>query len=132
MKQHSQPSFFFSQGYKLLSLPRILCMHLKRFRNSSYGTRKLECTVTFPETFNVSETLKGAFSTDFAKVLEFPVNYPNINFFVVHNFICSSRLTAGTLCTQWSCTLALQCLDTTLLTFVTGRTSAGTTQTTAT
>lgn len=55
------------QGFKLLSLPRILCMHLKRFRNSSCGTRKLDCMVTFPETFNVSEILQEALSTDFAQ-----------------------------------------------------------------
>ncbi|XP_031169328.1 ubl carboxyl-terminal hydrolase 18 [Sander lucioperca] len=55
------------QGVKLLSLPRILCVHLKRYRNGRGITRKLDCRVTFPETFDFSETLKEAFSTDFAQ-----------------------------------------------------------------
>ncbi|XP_041820283.1 ubl carboxyl-terminal hydrolase 18 [Chelmon rostratus] len=55
------------QCVKLLSLPRILCVHLKRFRNSRGGTRKLDCRVTFPETFEFSEICKEAFSSDFAQ-----------------------------------------------------------------
>lgn len=55
------------QGVKLLSLPRILCVHLKRFRNSHGYTRKLDCRVTFPETFDIFEILKGAFSPDFVQ-----------------------------------------------------------------
>ncbi|KAM3858962.1 ubl carboxyl-terminal hydrolase 18 [Diretmus argenteus] len=56
------------QGAILLSLPRILCVHLKRFRSSRDFTRKLYCTVTFPETFDLSESLKEeAFSKDFVK-----------------------------------------------------------------
>lgn len=48
-------------------------------------------------------------------------------------FICfSSRMSAGTPCTQWSCTLVMQCLGTILLTSATGRTSAGTMQMIAT
>ncbi|XP_042367507.1 ubl carboxyl-terminal hydrolase 18 [Plectropomus leopardus] len=53
------------QGVKLLSLPPILCVHLKRFRNSRGFTRKLDCRVTFPETFDFSETLTDAFPSDF-------------------------------------------------------------------
>ncbi|CAB1345929.1 unnamed protein product [Coregonus sp. 'balchen'] len=45
------------QGFKLISLPPILCLHLKRFRNSRGYTRKLHCKVTFPETLNISEIL---------------------------------------------------------------------------
>ncbi|KAK9525791.1 hypothetical protein VZT92_016471 [Zoarces viviparus] len=55
------------QAVKLLSLPAILCVHLKRFRNHGGYTRKLDCRVTFPETFDFSETLKEAFSSDFAQ-----------------------------------------------------------------
>ncbi|XP_019127577.2 ubl carboxyl-terminal hydrolase 18 [Larimichthys crocea] len=55
------------QGVKLLFLPRILCLNLKRFRNSTRGTRKLDCKVTFPETFDFSEVAKEAFSSDFAQ-----------------------------------------------------------------
>lgn len=52
---------------KLLSLPRILCINLKRFRNTRGFTRKLDCRVTFPEIFDVTEILRDAFSTDFAQ-----------------------------------------------------------------
>ncbi|KAK6314797.1 hypothetical protein J4Q44_G00143260 [Coregonus suidteri] len=45
------------QGYKLISLPPVLCLHLKRFRNYRGYTRKLHCKVTFPETLNISEIL---------------------------------------------------------------------------
>ncbi|XP_070785026.1 ubl carboxyl-terminal hydrolase 18 isoform X2 [Enoplosus armatus] len=55
------------QDVKPLSLPQILCMPLKRFRNSRGCTRKLDCRVTFPETFDFSEILKKAFSSDFAQ-----------------------------------------------------------------
>lgn len=55
------------QRVRLRSLPRILCVHLKRFRNSRGYPRKLDCTVTFPETFDFSETVKEAFSSDFAQ-----------------------------------------------------------------
>ncbi|AWO98165.1 putative ubl carboxyl-terminal hydrolase 18-like isoform 2 [Scophthalmus maximus] len=55
------------QGVKLLSLPRILCVHLKRFRNSRGYTRKLDCQVTFPETFDFSEIAREGFATDFAQ-----------------------------------------------------------------
>lgn len=78
---------FFSQGVKLLSLPQILCVNLKRFRNSHVGTRKLDCTVTFPETFDFSELVNEAFSSDFAQVLLFPINYPYLVSHVIYKFI---------------------------------------------
>ncbi|XP_060932373.1 ubl carboxyl-terminal hydrolase 18 [Limanda limanda] len=52
---------------KLLSLPRILCMQLKRYRSSRGDIRKLDCKVTFPETFDFSEIARGGFSRDFAQ-----------------------------------------------------------------
>ncbi|XP_068442973.1 ubl carboxyl-terminal hydrolase 18 [Clinocottus analis] len=55
------------QAFRLLSLPRILCVHLKRFRYRGGFTQKLDCVVTFPETFDFSETLEEAFSSDFAQ-----------------------------------------------------------------
>ncbi|XP_061570801.1 ubl carboxyl-terminal hydrolase 18-like isoform X2 [Cololabis saira] len=55
------------QGIKLCALPDILCIHLKRFRNSRGFIRKLNSRVTFPENFDPSEILKEAFSTDFAQ-----------------------------------------------------------------
>ncbi|XP_074553846.1 ubl carboxyl-terminal hydrolase 18-like isoform X2 [Halichoeres trimaculatus] len=55
------------QGVKLLSLPRILRVHLKRFRNRSGSTRKVDSKVTFPETFDFSELHKEAFSSDFTQ-----------------------------------------------------------------
>ncbi|XP_049331078.1 ubl carboxyl-terminal hydrolase 18 [Astyanax mexicanus] len=41
-----------AQGLKIVSLPSILCIHLKRFRNDSGSIRKLNCRVTFPESFS--------------------------------------------------------------------------------
>lgn len=70
MNQQSETSLCLSQGVKLLSLPPIVCVHLKRFRNCRGNTRKLDCRVTFPETFDFSETLREAFSSDFAQVLK--------------------------------------------------------------
>ncbi|XP_034719837.1 ubl carboxyl-terminal hydrolase 18 isoform X1 [Etheostoma cragini] len=55
------------QGVKLLSLPRILCVNLKRYRNGRGFTRKLDCRVTFPETFDCSETPNEAISADFVQ-----------------------------------------------------------------
>ncbi|XP_051974936.1 ubl carboxyl-terminal hydrolase 18 [Xyrauchen texanus] len=45
-----QPS---THELKLVSLPRILCVHLKRFRNVGGLTWKLFSRVTFPETLNM-------------------------------------------------------------------------------
>uniref|UniRef100_A0A096MFJ4 Ubiquitin specific peptidase 18 n=1 Tax=Poecilia formosa TaxID=48698 RepID=A0A096MFJ4_POEFO len=55
------------QGVKLCSLPQILCIQLKRFRNIRGFTRKLNCSVTFPEKFNFSELRREAFSSDFTQ-----------------------------------------------------------------
>uniref|UniRef100_A0A3B5M651 USP domain-containing protein n=1 Tax=Xiphophorus couchianus TaxID=32473 RepID=A0A3B5M651_9TELE len=55
------------QGVKLCSLPQILCIQLKRFRNIRGFTRKLNCRVTFPETFNFSEFQRETFSSHFTQ-----------------------------------------------------------------
>uniref|UniRef100_A0A3Q3AE18 Ubiquitin specific peptidase 18 n=2 Tax=Kryptolebias marmoratus TaxID=37003 RepID=A0A3Q3AE18_KRYMA len=55
------------QGVKLLSLPRILCVQLKRFRNMQGSTRKLDCRVTFPENLDFLEILREAFSRNFSQ-----------------------------------------------------------------
>ncbi|CAM4563421.1 unnamed protein product [Leuciscus chuanchicus] len=47
--EQKQPS---THGLKLVSLPLILCVHLKRFRNDRGFTRKLHSKVTFPDNFN--------------------------------------------------------------------------------
>ncbi|XP_077090886.1 ubl carboxyl-terminal hydrolase 18 [Siphateles boraxobius] len=46
--EQKQPS---THGLKLISLPLILCVHLKRFRNDRGFTKKLYSKVTFPENF---------------------------------------------------------------------------------
>ncbi|XP_067247033.1 ubl carboxyl-terminal hydrolase 18 [Chanodichthys erythropterus] len=51
-----QPS---THELKLVSLPPILCVHLKRFRNDHGFTRKLNSKVTFPETFNTDVFATG-------------------------------------------------------------------------
>ncbi|XP_034019527.1 ubl carboxyl-terminal hydrolase 18 [Thalassophryne amazonica] len=51
----------FKRGVKLVSLPRILCFHLKRFRNHKGLTRKLDCSVTFPKAFDFSGNLREIF-----------------------------------------------------------------------
>ncbi|XP_075886171.1 ubl carboxyl-terminal hydrolase 18 isoform X2 [Nelusetta ayraudi] len=56
------------QGLRLRSLPRILCLNLKRFRRSLFGTRKLDCIVAFPESFDFSQVAGEAFAPDFARV----------------------------------------------------------------
>ncbi|KAK7886096.1 hypothetical protein WMY93_025717 [Mugilogobius chulae] len=55
------------QGVRLLSLPPILCIQLKRYRSNGGFTRKLGYQVTFPETFNLQTTVPQAFSMDFAR-----------------------------------------------------------------
>ncbi|XP_014327196.2 ubl carboxyl-terminal hydrolase 18-like isoform X2 [Xiphophorus maculatus] len=55
------------QGVKLCSLPQILCIQLKRFRNIRGFTRKLNCRVTFPETLNFSEFQRETFSSHFTQ-----------------------------------------------------------------
>ncbi|XP_016370287.1 ubl carboxyl-terminal hydrolase 18-like [Sinocyclocheilus rhinocerous] len=49
--EKKQPS---SYEVKLVSLPPILCVHLKRFRNYDGFTKKLYDKVTFPETFSTA------------------------------------------------------------------------------
>ncbi|XP_019898173.2 ubl carboxyl-terminal hydrolase 18 isoform X2 [Esox lucius] len=44
-------------GFKLISLPPVLCLHLKRVRNSGGFTKKLHSQVSFPETLNISGIL---------------------------------------------------------------------------
>ncbi|KAK3545060.1 hypothetical protein QTP86_033249 [Hemibagrus guttatus] len=46
-----------TQRCKLVSLPSILCINLKRFRSSRGYTRKLKDKVSFPETINMAEML---------------------------------------------------------------------------
>ncbi|CAJ1054775.1 ubl carboxyl-terminal hydrolase 18 isoform X2 [Xyrichtys novacula] len=55
------------QGFKLLSLPAILRVHLKRFRSNGSYTRKVDSQVTFPETLDLSVILKDAFSSEFTQ-----------------------------------------------------------------
>ncbi|KAF4079499.1 hypothetical protein AMELA_G00178770 [Ameiurus melas] len=45
------------QGHKLVSLPSVLCIHLKRFRSNRGFTKKLNTKVSFPETINMAEML---------------------------------------------------------------------------
>ncbi|KAJ8392243.1 hypothetical protein AAFF_G00078110 [Aldrovandia affinis] len=46
------------QGLKLISLPPVVCVHLKRFRSSRGYTKKLHCKVSFPQTIDFKTTLK--------------------------------------------------------------------------
>lgn len=62
-------------------------MNLKRFRNVGIGTRKLDCMVTFPETFDFSKTVSEAFSPDFVQVLLVPINYPYITSSVIYRHV---------------------------------------------
>uniref|UniRef100_A0A3B3ZDU3 USP domain-containing protein n=1 Tax=Periophthalmus magnuspinnatus TaxID=409849 RepID=A0A3B3ZDU3_9GOBI len=50
-------TIFHLQGVQLLSLPPILCIQLKRYRNNGRFTQKLGYEVTFPETFDLSTTV---------------------------------------------------------------------------
>ncbi|KAJ8007069.1 hypothetical protein DPEC_G00113740 [Dallia pectoralis] len=69
-------------GLKLISLPPVLCIHLKRFRSCRGYTRKLHCQVAFPETLNISEILpKEALSKDY--VHQSDIHY-NLYAVVVH------------------------------------------------
>ncbi|XP_055009673.1 ubl carboxyl-terminal hydrolase 18 isoform X2 [Boleophthalmus pectinirostris] len=54
------------QGVRLLSLPPILCIQLKRYRNHGGFTRKLSYEVTFPEMLDLSR-VHQAFSKDFSQ-----------------------------------------------------------------
>uniref|UniRef100_H3D1G7 Ubiquitin specific peptidase 18 n=1 Tax=Tetraodon nigroviridis TaxID=99883 RepID=H3D1G7_TETNG len=54
-------------GAKLLSLPQILCISFKRFRASRSGTRKLDCRVTFPESFDFAAVVRDAFAPSFPR-----------------------------------------------------------------
>ncbi|XP_051976880.1 ubl carboxyl-terminal hydrolase 18-like [Xyrauchen texanus] len=45
-----QPS---THELRLVSLPQVLCVHIKRFRNDNGFTRKLNSKVTFPKTLNM-------------------------------------------------------------------------------
>ncbi|KAL4660314.1 ubl carboxyl-terminal hydrolase 18-like isoform X1, partial [Arapaima gigas] len=48
-----QPS---KQGFRLISLPPVLCLHLKRFRSSfRYAVKKLSCKVRFPQTLDFKQ-----------------------------------------------------------------------------
>lgn len=55
------------QGVRLLSLPPILCVQLKRYRNIDGFTQKLGYRVTFPQTFDFLTTVDQAFSKDFTQ-----------------------------------------------------------------
>ncbi|XP_029969861.1 ubl carboxyl-terminal hydrolase 18-like [Salarias fasciatus] len=55
------------QGLQLLSLPRVLCVHLKRFRNTRGDLHKLNCKLTFPETFDFSEAVSDALAATFTQ-----------------------------------------------------------------
>ncbi|XP_066525061.1 ubl carboxyl-terminal hydrolase 18 isoform X2 [Hoplias malabaricus] len=47
-----------AQAFKIVTLPSILCIHLKRFRSDRGFSRKLECEVSFPMSFNMAENDK--------------------------------------------------------------------------
>ncbi|KAF7668565.1 hypothetical protein LDENG_00004960 [Lucifuga dentata] len=55
------------QGFKLLSLPRILCVHLKRVWNYGGIPQKTSFSVTFPESFDFSQDFQETFSKDFTQ-----------------------------------------------------------------
>ncbi|KAJ8262013.1 hypothetical protein GJAV_G00161100 [Gymnothorax javanicus] len=45
------------QGFKLIRLPPVVCVHLKRFRHDGGYTRKLHCRVSFPPTLDFKSIL---------------------------------------------------------------------------
>lgn len=47
-----------TQSFKVILLPAVLCLHLKRFRSCDGDTQKLRSQVTFPETFDFLDNLK--------------------------------------------------------------------------
>uniref|UniRef100_A0A8C6T671 USP domain-containing protein n=1 Tax=Neogobius melanostomus TaxID=47308 RepID=A0A8C6T671_9GOBI len=55
------------QGVRLLTLPPILCVQLKRYRNNGGYTQKLGYRVTFPETFDFLSIADQAFAKDMAQ-----------------------------------------------------------------
>lgn len=138
--KHSQTLCLSRQGVRLLSLPRILCLNLKRFRRSRLGTRKLDCEVTFPESFDFSQVEEEAFAPGVDPVMACTSKYVQtlfwgfffLFFFIPVDpniaFVCGCRLVAATLCTRWWCTLDLLCADTTPPSSDTPSPSSGTTQ----
>lgn len=72
--KHSQTLCLSRQGVRLLSLPHILCLNLKRFRRSRLGTRKLDCEVAFPESFDFSQVAREAFAPDVVLVMACTLN----------------------------------------------------------
>lgn len=128
-----------TQCVKFLALPRILCVHLKRFRSGQRYTRKLDCTVTFPESFDFSEIAREGFSKEFTQVLYLDL-FSVCHFWTFWAFlslwckICflTSRQSASTLYMQWWCTVAVRCVATTRRTSVIRWINSGTTLMTAT
>ncbi|XP_072528790.1 ubl carboxyl-terminal hydrolase 18 isoform X1 [Salminus brasiliensis] len=53
-----------AQGFKIVSLPSILCIHLKRFRNDNGLIKKLYCQVTFPKSFSMTEILTEQYAPE--------------------------------------------------------------------
>lgn len=86
------------QGAKLLSLPQILCISFKRFRISCNETRKLDCTVTFPESFDFAEVVKDAFSSSSSQVSAFLPSGERIWTSKMFNIIASERLQVQIVC----------------------------------
>ncbi|KAL7882943.1 hypothetical protein SRHO_G00006010 [Serrasalmus rhombeus] len=78
-----------AQGFKIVSLPSILCIHLKRFRSGSGFARKLFCEVTFPESFNMADILKEEKSTQ-----EMLVRSYNLFAVIVHSGFTFGHYTA--------------------------------------
>lgn len=47
------------QGLKLIHLPPVVCVHLKRFRSDDGYTKKLHCKVSFPQALDFKMILKA-------------------------------------------------------------------------